>query len=198
MEIKEKVCWGRTRPGEDIVLCGYVGLEGTLRILNEREEELRERFSPLFIHQAKALKTQMHQTEAACEGLADKMSDVGVSAVWQIRDGGIFAALWDMAEVSGTGLEVSLKKMLIRQETVEICEYYHLNPYQMTSVGSVLFAAARGGALVELLEKAGARAARLGAATAGNARVVTSGSERRFLNRPAPDELMLWHQREMD
>ena len=35
-------------PGQDIVLCGYAGLEGMLRILDEREEELGRRFVPAF------------------------------------------------------------------------------------------------------------------------------------------------------
>ena len=85
--------------------------------------------------------------------------------------------------------------MSIRQETVEVCEYYHLNPYQMTSTGSFLMTAADGDALVKELEGVGARAVKLGVATDGKARVITSGEEQRYLDRPAPDELMLWWER---
>ena len=35
--------------GNDIVLAGAVGLEGSIRILKEKEEELRERFIPAFL-----------------------------------------------------------------------------------------------------------------------------------------------------
>jgi len=82
--------------------------------------------------------------------------------------------------------------MSIRQETVELCEYYHLNPYQMTSAGSVLMITEHGERLARALSEGGARASVLGVTTAGNARVVTSGEESRFLDRPAPDELMRW------
>ncbi|MBU3875917.1 hydrogenase expression/formation protein HypE [Faecalicatena sp. AGMB00832] len=177
-------------PGEDIILCGYIGLEGMLRILAEREEELGQRFVPAFIRQMKGLRHQLLGIPAI---RAAKCA--GASAVHQIGSGGILAALWELAEASGIGLEVALSRMSIRQETVEVCEYYHLNPYQMTSTGSFLMTAADGDALVKELEGVGARAVKLGVATDGKARVITSGEEQRYLDRPAPDELMLWWER---
>ena len=80
----------------------------------------------------------------------------------------------------------------IKQETVEICEFYRLNPYQMTSAGSFLIVTEDAQTVIEILEKAGARAGRLGVTKSRNARVITSGEEVRYLDRPAPDELALW------
>ena len=48
----------------------------------------------------------------------------GVSAMHDVTEGGIFGALWEMAEASGVGLEIDLKKIPIRQETVEVCEFF--------------------------------------------------------------------------
>lgn len=177
-------------PGEDIVLCGYVGLEGTLCILSERKDALSQRFVPAFIRQTENLKNQLLGLEAIRAARR-----AGVSAIHQIGSGGIFAALWELAEASGIGMETALSKMSIRQETVEICEYYNLNPYQMTSTGSFLMTSKDGDALVKELNGVGARAIKLGVATDGKARVITSGEEQRYLDRPAPDELMLWWER---
>ena len=52
----------------------------------------------------------------------------GVSAMHDVTEGGIYGALWELAEASGIGLVIDLKAIPIRQETVEICEYYRLNP----------------------------------------------------------------------
>lgn len=176
--------------GQDILLCGHIALEGTLRILAEREEELSGRFVPSFIRQLKEQKKELFAARAiAAAGKA------GAAAIHQIGSGGILAALWELAEASGIGMETELSKISIRQETVEICEFYNLNPYQMTSAGSFLITAKNGDAVVKALEGAGARAVRLGVATDGNARVITSGEEQRYLDRPAPDELMLWRER---
>ena len=43
-----------------------------------------------------------------------------------VTEGGIFGALWEMAEASGVGLEIDLKKIPIRQETVEVCEFFYI------------------------------------------------------------------------
>lgn len=180
-------------PGQDIVLCGYVGLEGSLRILAEQEKELSERFVPAFIRQMKELKKSLLAID-----ILKAAGKAGASAILQIGSGGIFAALWELAMASGTGMEVGLHRMSIRQETVEVCECYGINPYQMTSSGSFLMTADDGEALVNTLKEVGARAIKLGVATDGNAKVITSGEEQRYLDRPAPDELMLWWERKLE
>ena len=48
------------------------------------------------------------------------------------------AALWEMAEEEKIGFEIAMGSISLKQETVEICEYYRLNPYQLTSAGSYL------------------------------------------------------------
>lgn len=183
---------GAVHPGQEIVLCGYVGLEGMLRILDECEEELSERFAPAFIRSMKALREQIVQVCSlqAAQGCR-------VAAMQQIGSGGIFGALWELAEAAGVGLEADLAKMSIRQETVEVCEYFRLNPYQMTSAGCILMVTDHGAGLVRELCAGGTRAAVLGITTAESARVIINGSERRFLDRPAPDELMLWWERRL-
>ena len=103
--------------------------------------------------------------------------------------GGIFGALWEMAEASGVGLEIDLKKIPIRQETVEVCEFFGVNPYLLISSGCMLMAAQDGNHLVRELEKAGIKATIIGKATAGNDRVLLNEDERRFLEPPKTDEL---------
>ena len=94
-----------------------------------------------------------------------------------------------MAEASGVGLEIDLKKIPVRQETIEICEFFGLNPYELISGGSMLMAAEDGNQLVHELKKAGIPAAVIGKAMAGNDRVLRNEEERRFLEPPKPDEL---------
>lgn len=186
------------KPGEEIILCGTIGLEGILRILDEREEELAKRFVPTFIRQINGLKDQLFLDKAANEAKAFAMKNgiLDTFAMQQIGSGGILAALWEIAEAAGIGMEIDLNQIAIRQETVEICEYYQLNPYQMTSTGAILMVTKDGAGLIKVLEKAGARAVRLGVTTADNARVITSGGETRYMDRPAPDEWMRWYMQE--
>lgn len=172
------------KPDQDIVLVGYVGLEGMLRIVSEREADLRERFVGTFMNQIKEQKTELIALEAIRIAAEER-----VSAMQQIGKGGILAALWEVAEVANLGMSVSLPDMSIRQETIEICEFYHLNPYQMTSTGAILMYTDHGKDLVRKLEEQGIAASLMGRTSSKKERIITGGAEIRYMDRPQPDEL---------
>ena len=113
----------------------------------------------------------------------------GAQAMHDVSEGGIFGALWEFAEANGVGLDIDLKAIPIRQETVEICNYIDVNPYQMMSCGSLIIAADNGYDMVRALEREGISAAVIGCTTDGNDRTVLNGEERRFLTKPEPDEI---------
>lgn len=173
------------KASQDIVLLGWIGLEGTLRIIREKEAELGKRFVPAFIRQIEQMESKLFVA-----GEIEIAKDHGATAIHQITSGGILAALWEMAQSADVGLEVDLHAMTIRQETVEICEYYHLNPYQLTSAGSILICTDQGEELVEKYHSLGIQATLLGRTTADKARVILGGEDKRFLDRPAADELI--------
>ena len=50
----ELILSGGAKPGQDIVVTKYLGMEGTGIIANEKEDELKEWFSDTFIDDAKA------------------------------------------------------------------------------------------------------------------------------------------------
>ena len=171
--------------GQDIVLLKWIGLEGTFRAMREKETELSKRFVPTFLNQIRQMESELFSADAIAVA-----REHGAKAMQQITSGGILATLWEMAEASNVGLEVDLKKMAIRQETVEVCEFCHMNPYQLTSVGSVLVFTEEGEELVQRYEELGIQATVLGRTTTDAARVIFGGEEKRFLDRPAADELL--------
>lgn len=175
---------GGAVPGMDIIATKWIGLEGTAIIAHEKETELKARFSQNFIDKAKALDVHLSVMSEAATAVKS-----GVGAMHDVTEGGIFGALWEMAEASGVGLEIDLKKIPIRQETVEICEFFHINPYELISSGCMLMAAADGNQLVLDLKKAGIPATVIGKATDSNDRVLLTEAERRFLEPPKTDEL---------
>lgn len=172
------------RPGMDIVVTKWIGLEGTSILAKEKEKELSARFSQSFIRQAKEFDRLLSVLPEAAVAVKS-----GVGAMHDVTEGGIFGALWEIAESSGVGLEIELTKIPLRQETIEICEFFGINPYQLISSGAMLMAAKDGNRLVMELHKAGIAAAVIGKATDKNDRVLLNGEERRFLEPPKPDEL---------
>ena len=172
------------RSGMDIVVTKWIGLEGTTIFAKEKEMELKEHFPVSFVDTAKAFDQYLSVVPEAAVAVKS-----GVAAMHDVTEGGLFGALWEMAEASGVGLEIDLKKIPIRQETVEICEYFDVNPYGLISSGMMLMASEDGNALVHALAEANIPATVIGKATEGNDRVIVRDEERRFLEPPKTDEL---------
>lgn len=175
---------GGARPGMDVIITKWVGLEGTSIIAKEREAELLTRYPHMLVETARNFDAYLSVLPEA--RIAAKC---GVSAMHDVTEGGIFGALWELAESAGVGLEIDLKTIPIRQETVEICEFFDINPYELISSGSMLMAASDGTGLVRALTAAGIPAVCVGKVTDGNDRVLVSGEERRFLEPPKADML---------
>ena len=175
---------GGVKPGQDIVVTKWVGLEGTSILVAEKEELLKDRLPAEMIKTAGGFSDYLSVVaDAKCA------MKVGVSAMHDVTEGGIFGALWEIAEASGVGLEIDLKKIPIRQETIEVCEVFDINPYMLISSGAMLIATDHGSRLVEELKREGIHSAVIGFATEGNDRVIINGEEKRFLEPPKTDEL---------
>ena len=163
----------------------WIGMEGSVAIAAAKEKELLERFPKAMIDKIKSmLPNCCVNAEAA---LAVKS---GVSAMHDISSGGIYGALYELSEAAGVGLEIDLRAIPIKQETVEICEYLGLNPYYLKSGGSMLMVCDHGQELVRLLEKEGIFAAVIGRTTSDNAKAVINEGEVSYLERPKADELL--------
>ncbi len=171
--------------GYDIVLTKWIGMEGMVRIASEKEEKLRERFSPTFIKQILSYKDKVFAAEEIRFA-----RELGAEVLYPVSEGGILAALWNLAKVTETGLEADLRKLPILQETVEVCEYFRLNPYQLSSAGSVLMLHEDGEKLAEALKEQGISATVIGRLADNNDKILRNGEEIRYIDRPAADELL--------
>ena len=167
----------------DLVVAGTVGREGAAMLAAEYAKRLEERYAPSYIEAAKHLFDDGSMT-----AVADILQEKEVVSVHDVREGGIFAALWEMAAAANVGLSVDLKEIPIKQHTIEVCEYFNLNPYMLRSGGTLLFACANGARIVEQLQKAGVAAAVIGQTTSGNDRLIRYDDEARFLEPPKMDE----------
>jgi len=171
-------------PGQEIVMTKWAGLEGTAIIAAEKYDELITRYPRSFIDSAKSMIEYISVVpEAMIAG------EIGASSMHDVTEGGIFGALWEIGAAAKVGMEVFLDKILLKQETVEICEFYDINPYMLISSGCLLIITDRGNLMVDKLKEAGIAAAVIGRITSGNDRIIINGEERRYLEPPKSDEL---------
>lgn len=174
----------KLRPGMELVVTRWIAMEGTLQIIEEKEPELLEKFPAALIRDAKnfAAQTDMEQEKQMAEQL-------GEAECFPLGEGGILAALWQMADRAGVGLAVDLRKIPIRQETIEICEIFDINPYNLNSHGSMLIGTFQGVALAEKLNRQGIPAVVIGRTDAGAERVIYNQEIKRYVDKPAKDEI---------
>lgn len=169
--------------GDDLVMTKWTGLLGTARLAKAHLEELTEKYTNEFISHAAGFTKYNSAVEDA-----QIAKEAGVTSMHYVAERGIYGALWELSMAAGVGFEVELANIPIRQETVEICEFYDLNPYQLMSGGSLLIGTGNGNAMVKALCEAGISAKVIGKAVRGNDKVIIREGERFFLEPPKADE----------
>lgn len=174
-------------PGDELVLTKWIALGGTAALALNYEEKLKSRYPYALIDRAKEFEKLMAVVKDA-----RAVNHFGRAAVHDLSQGGIFGALREMAEHAGVGLEVDLRKIPVKQETIEICEYFDVNPYELYSAGALLVGTEHGEALVRHLARYRVPAAVIGRVTAGRDRIIQNGEDRRCLDRVPQDA---WYRR---
>jgi len=172
------------KPGQDIVISKWIGLEGTAILADRKGEEMLTRYPAYLIEEAKGFDRYLSiipEAEAATKS--------GVCVMHDASEGGIMAALWELADSSGVGLTIELKKLPIRQETVEVCEFCNVNPYELLSGGCLVMTTEDGDGLVEALNREGIAAVVVGRITDSNDRIILNDEEKRYLDKPKMDEI---------
>ena len=175
---------GRAEPGQDIVVSKWIGLEGTAFLARRFKDKLRERYPAYFVEEAASFDRYYSILPEAAAAVKS-----GVCAMHDASEGGIFAALWELAERAGTGLAIDLRELPLRQETVEVCEYCGVTPYELLSGGCLVMTSGDGQALARILSEQGIPARVVGKITEGSRRIIRNGEEIRYMDRPQTDEI---------
>lgn len=180
-KVEKEKCWsmGQVKPGQEVVLCGCIARDMTKKLAISRREELLTRFSPSFLD-----KVLVWDNLLDIRPMIRVCQRAGVVAVHDLSESGIFGGLWEIAGACGCGIEAKISDILIRQETVELCEFFQMNPYEMPSVGNILAIAQEGAVLVDMLEQEGIRGAVIGRILEGNDKYVLCHDEKRYLTPP--------------
>ena len=163
----------------ELLVSKWIGLEETIRLARDRRKELLCRLPGAFIDEAYALSGFL-DTGREEEILKRLCGCFYVS----IGEHGIFGELWRLADEAGLGLDVIFSNIPIRQETIEICEVFGMNPYRLPSGGSLLIVSNAGYAVRRELYLAGISCSSIGCLSEGNDRVVLYKDRRSFLVPP--------------
>ena len=190
-----------TPEGLELWMSGFAGAAGAGVLTASFQKEYAQRFSSGFLaetnRQGRCLllgSDPQHPKglfdENRCSGLFRKwIRSENILEIRPVLEGGVFAELWNLAEEWNAGLEVDLRSIPIYQETIEICEYAGMNPYQLNSCGAALYVQKNGAETMQEAQSMGIMCARIGTLKAGGKRILRNLEEVRCLEKPAQDEL---------
>ncbi len=179
--------------GMALYAAGEAGLAGAAIAAHAGREALAERFS------GSALRRMLEGIERSLptREMLELVSELaGKGAVIRpAAEGGVFAALWGLAAYHDIGFEADLRAIPIRQETVEICEFFDLNPYQLYSGGMFLIAMDESFEADMYAAERNLRLTRIGTLEKPPVKRIRSGEEIRDLEKPGRDMLRILEER---
>ncbi len=125
--------------GDDLILTKGLGIEATSIIARECELDLLEKFSPAFLSRAKD-----YLTSPGISVLEEALIAAGIGGVHAMHDpteGGVATAIHEVAHAANLGVVVWQDKLLISEETRQLCNELDLNPLGVISSGALLIVA---------------------------------------------------------
>lgn len=186
-QLKNKLVQTRgAKPGDKLILTKNTGLEGTGILAYDKEEELRSVLTPEELESAKAM---LDGISVIPEGVA--ASEIGVSAMHDVTEGGVLGAAWEMCDASALGCLIDRKQLPIEAVTEKICRYFDIDPLKLISSGCMLMTADTGrvDALLEKFKEEGIPAAVIGEMTQNRDVILKEEGRVQSILPPEADEL---------
>lgn len=181
---KEKlISSGGAQPGDDIVMTKYAGVEGTCIMYGEYPDVLSSVLSDTDKHEAEEL---INSLSVIKEGMV--ASEVGVTAMHDITEGGVYGAVHELCTASDVGCDLYSDEIPILESTKQICSRFRINPKRLIGSGSMLITTSNTNKLLSKLKGSGINAEVIGKVTEGDITVTEDGVNR-VLEPPQADEL---------
>ncbi|MEM1547657.1 MAG: AIR synthase family protein [Thermoproteota archaeon] len=174
------------KPGEDIVIVGEAGVEGTSILASDMRGELKKRgVPPSVLDKASRLVKSISIVKQALIA-ADY-----ASAMHDPTEGGVLGGIYEICEASGTGCLVDLSSIPLREETKIICGKLDIDPLKLISSGTLLIAvsSAKTTKLIGKLKAGGFKATVIGKITRGKKKIGLLEGKEIVMDEPPQDEL---------
>ena len=169
-------------PGLEIVQVGEIGLLGSYLLGKFHKDSLFKELPGHFVKSS----VRYFSTRPAYPSLED-IRNLQVKAVYPVTERGIYASLFKLGKDSGIGMRIDYESVLLKQATVEFCEIFNQDPFELLSCGCVLLLTDHGYEAVRCFKKAGIPAAVIGHMTKDKDKLICHEEYDSNLNRPRPD-----------
>jgi hydrogenase maturation factor len=124
------VTTGGAKIGDDIIVTGYAGLEGTGILSRSYKDYLITKLPSEIIDSGENMVKSISVVDVGI--LAGQF---GVNAMHDATEGGILGAIWEVAVASNKGMYIYEENIPIKEETLTICNALNINPYRLYQAG---------------------------------------------------------------
>jgi hydrogenase expression/formation protein HypE len=125
------------KAGDRILMTKTAGIEGTAILASDRKERLKSALSPPALKIAQEFFAKISVTKEALTAYRSG----GVQAMHNPTEGGIAGGIHEIADASNLGFRIYEERIPIAEETVQICQFFNINPLCLIASGSMLIAA---------------------------------------------------------
>lgn len=194
MGIADKDCFVTAqgaKAGDLLILTKSAGIEGTAILAADRYTQLAEKIRKSTLKKAEDFFSYISVVKEGV--LAFKTGYV--TAMHDPTEGGVAGGIHELADASNVGFKVYEEKISIKEETLEICKFFQIDPLQLIASGSLLIAVEKntGDKVVKVLEKNNIAAAVIGELLTSPRKrlIIRKNGDIEELVRPVSDHLWL-------
>lgn len=174
---------GGARLGDEVIVTGFAGLEGTAILSKDYEEYLSKFLDKNLVESAQNLLKSISVVR-----VGQLASEYGVNAMHDATEGGILGAIWEVAEASKLGVYINKEDIPVKEETKAVCNALNIDPLKLISSGSMVISAKAGSGLCKFLEDNNIKAKVVGRITESDMVLFDNGIEKKILP-PEADEI---------
>ena len=147
------------RAGDKIVITKGPAIEATGIFASAFAGIIEKEFGADFRRRADNVFYKMSVVDDARAAISVGVRDNGVTAMHDATEGGIWGAVYEVAQAAGLGARIEQEKIVIEDTVPEICLFFGIDPYASISEGTLLIAVRphKAEQVVSALSKAGIR-----------------------------------------
>ena len=167
----------------EVVVTGFAGLEGSLAVYREpdRKKELLGRYTGSFFaifENGESVSEKYFSGELGVLFAAQE----ALGRARKAGDRGVLGALWDLLHGLKLGAEFSQRSIPVLQQTIELCEFFELDPYRLPA-DCCVWAADEAGSILKAAKAADVPAAVIGFTAKGPGILRTDGESDSYLRK---------------
>ena len=178
------------RPGDKIIITKGPAIEATGIFAAMFPRIIEKELGADFSRKAQGIFYKMSVVEDALTAVSLGVREIGVTAMHDATECGIWGGLYELAQAAGLGARVEKEKIIVEEGVPEVCRFFGIDPYASISEGTLIIAckARKADEIVAALAGKGIGSSVVGELTApGKGMVLVEKGARKNLEHPIVD-----------